>query len=902
MMHLILKNFLIIVFAIVSMETNAQLFTATDLPTQNQLPVANVHCILQDKEGYMWYGTTGGGLCRDDGYQIDVFSSYNVCSSAMMDNNITCLAEDARHGICVGTVHGLFRLDKTDYHIEKLLDETYGNRNIKTLMSDSKGFLWVGIDELVLKLSKQGSILKTYTMTWNGKAAPVSCFAEDDKGNILVGMWQAGISRYDAKTDKFIPCRWNYKFSPSKIVTKNNAIFVATWGGGIVGYDIKTGNLTLQPTTMGNTYKQQILDFYCDSRQGLYWVTTMNDFFVYQNNNGTLVPLALDNLLPNGGKILDQIEEDRDGNIWVAGFMPRTFILSSNIDNTQRFEVPNITSLAHYPLLADRVVADGKYYWIWQGRYGLTLYDAATEKVIDAGGNRFERCVEKDKCASGIFAAEGNKLFKLTVDNGVVKYTKLATFDKTITCIKTTANHQIFIGTKNSVYRYSELGSNIVKIASYDSSIVDMVVSTNYTPYYIIDGKGVYANGKLLTKGSAFSALALSEDATLWISTKYGDVLSYRNGSLEKEFLASDDSKGFIKCMSIDNMGHLWILTDQRIKEYNPKTKSLRVIRADEPFVDANYFYHLRPMDGDRMIIAGSGAFCLLSSSSALNRANSVGHVPVVTSVTMGDSLYFVGMGAKWFKIPADISGITLRLSTFEHLHASRITYAYKLKDSSADWTYLPQGVNVVHLGNLPIGNNILMVKATDIYGCWGGETECLQLYHQRYWWTTWWARLLFLVIGFVLVYYIYVLGKRIKILHLLQQKRKEIVLTEIEIHPEELDAAKIDKEFLQHAVDVVERNILECDYSVELFSKDMCMSRMNLYRKVQTLTGLTPSEFIRDIKLKKAALILKSTPNASINEVAAKVGFATPSYFSKCFKQKFGMLPSVYAKSDKKE
>lgn len=51
-MHLILKNFLIIVFAIVSMETNAQLFTATDLPTQNQLPVANVHCILQDKEGY----------------------------------------------------------------------------------------------------------------------------------------------------------------------------------------------------------------------------------------------------------------------------------------------------------------------------------------------------------------------------------------------------------------------------------------------------------------------------------------------------------------------------------------------------------------------------------------------------------------------------------------------------------------------------------------------------------------------------------------------------------------------------------------------------------------------------------------------------------------------------------
>lgn len=189
------------------------------------------------------------------------------------------------------------------------------------------------------------------------------------------------------------------------------------------------------------------------------------------------------------------------------------------------------------------------------------------------------------------------------------------------------------------------------------------------------------------------------------------------------------------------------------------------------------------------------------------------------------------------------------------------------------------------------------MVKATDVYGCMGSETECLQLYHQRYWWTTWWARLLFVAGGLVLAYSIYLLGKRIKSLRLLQQKRKEIVLTEIEIHLEELDAAKIDKNFLQHAVDVVERNILDCDYSVEQFSKDMCMSRMNLYRRVQTMTGLAPSEFIRDIRLKKAAQILKSTPNVSINEVAAKVGFATPSYFSKCFRQKFGTLPSAYAK-----
>lgn len=227
-MHIILKHLFIFIFAIISMIAKAQLFTATALPTQNQLPVANIHCILQDEEGYMWYGTTGGGLCRDNGYQIDVFSSYNVNSSAMMDNNISCLAEDARHGICVGTSHGLFRIDKTDYHVEKLLQDSYGNSKIKVLMSDSKGFLWVGIDELVLKLSKQGSLLKTYPITWNGIPTPVSCFAEDDNGNILAGMWQGGISRYDERSDKFVPCSWNYNYSPVKIVSKGNTVFVAT--------------------------------------------------------------------------------------------------------------------------------------------------------------------------------------------------------------------------------------------------------------------------------------------------------------------------------------------------------------------------------------------------------------------------------------------------------------------------------------------------------------------------------------------------------------------------------------------------------------------------------------------------------------------------------------------------
>ena len=167
MSHTERKYLLTLVLAIHAVLASAQLFTVNDLPTQSQLPVANVHCILQDKEGYMWYGTTGGGLCRDDGYQVVTLGKH--LAAALPDNDVTCLAEDARHGICVGTRRGLFRVDKTCYHLERLLGERFANLNVSVLQVDEKGRIWAAVDDEVLRLSADGKLQKVYALRWNGK-------------------------------------------------------------------------------------------------------------------------------------------------------------------------------------------------------------------------------------------------------------------------------------------------------------------------------------------------------------------------------------------------------------------------------------------------------------------------------------------------------------------------------------------------------------------------------------------------------------------------------------------------------------------------------------------------------------------------------------------------------------
>jgi AraC-like DNA-binding protein len=92
-----------------------------------------------------------------------------------------------------------------------------------------------------------------------------------------------------------------------------------------------------------------------------------------------------------------------------------------------------------------------------------------------------------------------------------------------------------------------------------------------------------------------------------------------------------------------------------------------------------------------------------------------------------------------------------------------------------------------------------------------------------------------------------------------------------------------------------IQKNLDNPSYSVELLSKDMAMDRTNLYRKLSAAAGMTPSEFIRSVRLKYAVELLEK--GYRVSEVAGEVGFGTTSYFSKCFQEYYGVSPSQFRK-----
>lgn len=109
------------------------------------------------------------------------------------------------------------------------------------------------------------------------------------------------------------------------------------------------------------------------------------------------------------------------------------------------------------------------------------------------------------------------------------------------------------------------------------------------------------------------------------------------------------------------------------------------------------------------------------------------------------------------------------------------------------------------------------------------------------------------------------------------------------EIEP---NSTSLDQQFILEIIKYTQENIKETNLNVEKLADEFSLSRSQLYRKIKTLTGLTANELIRKIRLERAKELLEESSASSVSEISYNVGFSSPSYFSKCFKAHFGVLP----------
>ncbi len=288
--------------------------------------------------------------------------------------------------------------------------------------------------------------------------------------------------------------------------------------------------------------------------------------------------------------------------------------------------------------------------------------------------------------------------------------------------------------------------------------------------------------------------------------------------------------------------------------------------------------------------------------------------------------------------LKSDENNFTLQLTDLPFSGRPSAVYAYRLEGSDHDWHYLNQGhLDIVYNG-LPPGDYRLAVHAVDGEGGIGNEVYALEVTILPPWYLSVWAKLVYLLLAVALAWGVFKfclvrsrladerrqkaeileqVDARMSFFNRLSEDLKAAVrhgsfdeITELAnrclgITPDHVEVdgtalSEADQRLLKEITETIETHMIDSDFNVTTLQETMGIGSKQLYRKLKALTGKTPVEYIRELRMQKASQMLREG-KFSVSEVMYTVGFSNSSYFSKCFSKTFGMLPTEYMKSKKR-
>lgn len=935
-----MKYILTFILSFVLYHAYAQNIAITDIPTINQLPVNAIHRVFQDSEGYMWYGTVEG-LCRDDGYHVQVFRSDINTPGLLDDNLVECIAEDKEGKIWFGTDKGAYILDKSDYSVKPLDKERLKNVPVMYLYATSDGYLWVGYHSVLAKYDVDGRLIKNYFIRKKNQDFMLSGFCESRDHTILLSAWWGGLFYLDKQKDEFVPFPDKMRQPNPTVIVQDkdhDYFWVATWGDGVVRFDPKAPEDSMyvysdMPINALGQQEGTVLGLAQDDELGYIWITTGRDFMAFSPWAGGLKQLEFpEGLIPVNHMLVEVLKGKN--SLWVSAFDRHSFIVHLQ---------DNITKDYALPALRDRVQrnpavmalcdeGEGNLMWLMQERTGLVLYNLVTDEMsvysdfpelkslaLNAGREMVKAHVHK-----GVWVARDiSRLVYNLSCRGMKMYLQDAIdleeqLDSTTFVTKLCEDNRgnLWIGTNTGFCIYDVREKKMKEVHRDMGHITGIVENREGMIWICTKDKGLYqitsdekVRSVKLTPN--FSSISIAPDGILWLGSGDGGVYSY--DSSEGKLVSYNEACGMkgdqVNQVVADAFNHIWIDTNQKLIEFNPRNGSFRTyLTTDGSILLKRFLPTAVCQAGDGNIyFGGIPGICMVTPSNGLERKADAVQTKITDIKIQGNSLIFDHKKQEnsfsRIELQPDDQNLEISFSSLSHRYASKIRYAYRLKGVDKDWVYVEGGKNSAFYNHLGKGTYNFQVKATDQNGLWSKEVTELTIRRLPAFYETWWAYLFYvLMVMGISGYSLYLYLKRVdRKNNEMWADSKEMIkmrtYLDSEVNLPEPEFAQLDKLLLEKAVKAVEDNLTEPDFDVTALADAMNMSRSTLTRKLKTITGRTPLDFIRNIKMKHAKHMLEDK-DRSVTEVAATLGYFNRKYFTTCFKEEFGMTPSEFQKS----
>ncbi len=393
----------------------------------------------------------------------------------------------------------------------------------------------------------------------------------------------------------------------------------------------------------------------------------------------------------------------------------------------------------------------------------------------------------------------------------------------------------------------------------------------------------------------------------LWIGTENGLLLA--NGEKTIRLTKEDGlSNTCIRSIVEDNDGNLWVGTSygiNRIKVGSQGDIHILALREAEG-VPAHELVERGAiiMPDGKAYFASMGGIVSFQTEE-FETCSSLLPVVLVGLEICGESM---SADTLPLRLTYRENDITIQFSSLNYATTGQTRYRYRLTGIDENWFYDHTGKGIVSVTyhSLMPGAYIFEAQSAIGDGNWGPIVSKVFTIIPP-WWQSWWAKSLYILLSFscvILLIHFYLKRRKVKLerdneekvnrLFEIRSEARHRFAHSVNIEPGKITANKEEEDLVQHLLNAIEQNMDNTDYTVDQLAKDIGMSRANLYKKMQTMLGITPNEFLRNVRLKHAAHLLTRS-EYSVSQVSLMVGFLTPRYFSQCFKKMFGVLPSEY-------
>lgn len=912
------------------------------LDTRDGLSNGQVNCVLRDSKGLVWIGTPYG-LNRYDGFRVKTYYSQASDSTTMGTNGVDEMTEDGwgRLWLRHGTTYSLLdpETGMADRHPERWLSGQGVIGELERVYTDRRKNLWVKtydnglwhVDYVTGKL---------HHFAWE-QGLRVSDMAEG--GRSLVMITDVGVLVcYDTEAVRESwRCEALKRLGVERLtdyyvyVDPRKNVWVVV-GGRVYAYlqESRRWFTTIDKAlaalgVKGVPHEMKVWDMNADPA-GRLWLATdhhglcivdggeMHQFMSVKNDETTI-----------SDNTLRRIYRDQLGRMWISTYMNGVNYYAEGMFRIRHVAAGNVNTLC--------IDAEGDY-WLGTNDRGVIRWNPKTGD--ETHYDKRTMGVGTDVIVSSLAATDGSLWFG-TYEGGLTRYrdgrfeswraTSGAGGTGELTRAAGIERHGGGRLVHNSVWALCEdqwgnvwigtLGGGLQRLERRTGKFTTLDMSNSSLPSNYLCSLQLTADGLLLVGHTewystvnpktlevknyrvedAGSEIPLTRGSNqvfqdsrglVWQAAASGVTISDMKRGVNyfldgKSGLTGSVVNGLVE----DGRKAMWVVTQEGLSRVvlsdldGRWTLIVHSFSKRDGLQDGPYNQRSAVVSADGEIVIGGHDGIDIVNPANMNRA--LGReTPLLSNVSV-----------EGHQLSVQLS------STSGEVH-NQARFAYMLKGYDSGWHYtLEQSPDVVYR-DLPSGDYRLLVRMLNDDGSLGADEAALTVNILRPWFLRWWMLLLYvvavlLVARGVVRWRTVARGRRPSGAregedseNVESERREERRKLKPEIR--EVEITSLDEKLVRDATNYVEENLDNSDISVETMAESLGMSRVHLYKKLTSLTDMTPSEFIRRIRLEHAEqLLLRS--QLTVAEVAYRVGFNNPRAFSKYFKEMYGKIPSEY-------